>query len=39
MLSSKTIGYIPEKLAKEQVFLYSWDYTINHKEHEDENQK
>ena len=26
------IGHTLKKLAKEQVCLYSWDYTISHKE-------
>ena len=28
-----------KKEAKEQVCLYWWDYTINHNENEDENEK
>ena len=28
-----------KKLAKEHVYLYSWDYAINHNENEDENEK
>ena len=28
-----------KKQAKEQVCLYSWDYTLNHNENEDENEK
>ena len=27
-----------KKYAKEQVYLYSWDYTINSNENEDENE-
>ena len=31
----RIIGYILKKQAKEQVCLYSWDYTIDHNENED----
>ena len=35
----KIIGHILKKWPKEQVCLYSWDYTINHNENEDENEQ
>ena len=35
----RIIGYILKKQAKEQVCLYSWDYTIDHNENEDGNEK
>ena len=38
-LPSKNNGTYPKKLAKEQVFLYSWDYTINRNENKDGNVK
>ena len=39
-LSSKdNIGHIFFKKAKDQVYMYSWDYTINHNENEYENEK
>ena len=38
-LSSKNNRTYSKKWAKEQVFLYSRDYTINHNENEDENEK
>ena len=37
-LSSKNNRIYSKKLAKEQVALYSWDYTINHNENEDDWQ-
>ena len=39
MLSSKNSRIYSQKLAKEQVGLYSWDYEINHNENVDENEK
>ena len=33
----KIVGH-SEKWAKEEVCLYSWDYTINHNESEDKNE-
>ena len=39
MLSSKISMTLSKKWAKGQVCLYSWDYTINHNENEDENEK
>ena len=38
-LSSKNNWTYSKKEAKEQVSLYSWNYTINHNENEDENKK
>ena len=38
-LSSKSNRAHPKKKAKEQVCLYSCDYTINHNENDDENEK
>ena len=38
-LSPKITGHILEKWAKEQVCLYSRDYTINLNENENENEK
>ena len=38
-LSSKNNSKYSKKQAKEQVCLISWDYTINHKENGDENEK
>ena len=38
-ISSKNNRVYSKKLAKEQVCLYSRDYTINHYENEDENEK
>ena len=38
-LSSKSNRTYSKKWAKEQVCLYSWDYTINYTENEDENEK
>ena len=37
-LSSKNNRTHSKKYAKEQVYLYSWDYTINSNENEDENE-
>ena len=36
MLSSKNIGFYSKKWEKEQVCLYSCEYTINHNENEDD---
>ena len=33
---SKNNRTYSKKQAEEQVFLYSWDYTINHNENEEE---
>ena len=38
-LSTKNDITRPAKYAKEQVYLYSWNYTINHNNNEDENEK
>ena len=35
---SKIIGH-DKKWAKKHICLYSWDYTINHNDSEDENEK
>ena len=37
-LSSKNNRGYSKELAKEHVCLYSWDYTINHDENEDEKE-
>ena len=39
MLSSKSKRTYSEKQAKEQVSLYLRDYTINHNENKDKNEK
>ena len=39
MLSSKNNRTYSRKKTKEQVWLYSWGYRINHNENEDENEK
>ena len=33
----QNIGHTLKNKQKQQVWLYSWDYTINHNEKEDEN--
>ena len=38
-LSSKNNRIYSKKYAKEPVSLYSWDYTINHNENDDKNEK
>ena len=38
-LSFKNKRIYSKKYAKEQVYLYSWDYRTNHKKHEDETEK
>ena len=38
-LSSKNNRAYSQKWAKKQAYIYSWDYTINNKENEDENEK
>ena len=38
-LSTKYNRTYSKKYAQEQVCLYSWDYTINDNENEDENEK
>ena len=35
----KIIGYLLKNKQKNQACPYSWDYTINHNENEDENEK
>ena len=38
-LSPKNNRTYSKKYSKEQVFLYSWDYTINNNKNADENEK
>ena len=38
-LSSKNYRACSKKQAKEQICLYSWDFTINHNENKDVNEK
>ena len=38
-LSTKKNRTYSKKLAKEQVWLYSWDYKSNHNEKKNENEK
>ena len=38
-LSTKNDMTRSAKYAKEQVYLYSWNYTINHNNNEGENEK
>ena len=38
-LSSKNNGTYSKKQAQEQVCLYLWDFTNNHNENEDKNEK
>ena len=39
ILYPKIIGLILKNEQRKQVCLYSWDYTINYNENEDENEK
>ena len=38
-LSSKNNRTCSKKQAEEQMYLYSWDYAINHNENENEDKK